>query len=125
MADDLTALPAGLPVPVDDGAADHLAGRALPELELPATDGTLVALGRLPGRSVLYLYPRMGRPGEALPPGWDEIPGARGCTTQACDFRDHHAELRAAGAAAIHGLSSQSTADQREAVAGCICRSRC
>ncbi len=115
-ASDYSQLPDDLPVPVDDGAAAHLRGSRLPALELPATDGrhlTLNALGE--GRSVLYVYPMTGRPGVALPEGWDAIPGARGCTPESCGFRDHHDELRRAGAARVFGLSSQDTDYQREA----------
>ncbi|NSC25028.1 MerR family DNA-binding transcriptional regulator [Streptomyces albus subsp. chlorinus] len=117
MDDDLTRLPAGLPVPEDDGAADHLPGTPLPHLELPDTSGGLVALDRLgPGRTVLYIYPLTGRPDRDLPTGWDTIPGARGCTPEACGFRDHHADLLAAGANRVHGLSSQPSPYQREVV---------
>lgn len=114
---DLNVLPDDLPVPADDGAADHLPGAALSALTLVATSGEPVELHRLgPGRSVLYLYPLTGQPGVELPRGWDDIPGARGCTTEACDFRDHHADLLAAGAARVYGLSAQDSAYQREAV---------
>ncbi|HEY6006664.1 MAG TPA: peroxiredoxin [Anaeromyxobacter sp.] len=107
-----------IPAPVDDGAAGHLLGLRLPDVSLPATDGTSVSLARLAGRTVAYLYPRTGRPGEISPvPDWDQIPGARGCTPQSCAFRDHHAELLAAGAARVFGVSTQSTDYQREAVA--------
>ena len=113
---DFTRLPPDLPVPEDDGAASHLPGTAMPELTLPATDGSEVSLAGLgPGRAVLYVYPMIGRPGVALPDGWDQIPGARGCTPEACGFRDHHQELLAAGAARVFGLSSQSTEQQAEA----------
>jgi peroxiredoxin len=112
---DFTTLPDDLPVPEDDGAADHLPGAALPALTLPSTTGEAVDLGALgPGRTVIYLYPMTGRPGVALPEGWDDIPGARGCSTEACDFRDHFQDLRAAGARHVFGLSSQSTNYQRE-----------
>ncbi|MFI0738845.1 MerR family transcriptional regulator [Streptomyces sp. NPDC021100] len=112
---DFTRLPAGLPVPEDDGACDTLPGQALPPLELPGTDGRSVRLDALgPGRSVIYVYPLTGRPGTDLPEGWNTIPGARGCTPEACGFRDHHQELTAAGAARVHGLSGQDTAYQRE-----------
>ena len=84
-------------------------------MALPATDGSSVALGELPGRSVVYIYPMTGRPGASLPDGWDGIPGARGCTPQSCAFRDHHAELIAAGADRVFGLSTQDTDYQREA----------
>jgi peroxiredoxin len=116
-APDLLRLPEGLPVPVDDGAASHLPGRALPALSLPATDERQVALDALGrGRTVVYIYPMTGRPGVELPPGWDDIPGARGCTPESCGFRNLHDELLAAGAAQVFGLSSQSTEYQREAV---------
>lgn len=104
-----------LPVPADDGRARHLLGLRLPSVPLPATDGTTVDLARLPGRAVVYAYPMTGPPGGALPDGWDQIPGARGCTPQSCAFRDHAAELRRLGAAHLFGLSTQRTAYQREA----------
>src|SRR5690242_13102298 len=112
---DPTKLPESLPAPADDGAASHLTGAKLPDLALAATDGTSVNLARLKGRSVVYIYPRTGRPGQALPTGWDEIPGARGCTPQSCGFRDHFAELKRLGVAHLYGLSTQTTDYQREA----------
>jgi peroxiredoxin len=108
-------LPPGIPVPQDDGAADHLTGMRLPDLALPATSGAPVNLSKLAGRTVLYIYPRTGVPGIDAPPGWDDIPGARGCTPQSCSFRDHHAEMKALGVAHVFGLSTQDTAYQREA----------
>ena len=114
---DFTQLPEDLPVPEDDGAANHLPGRQIPNVTLAATSGEMVALGDLgPGRTIVYIYPMTGQPDVALPDGWDAIPGARGCTTEACDFRDHHAELLGAGAARVFGLSSQDTDYQREMV---------
>lgn len=110
-------LPADLPVPEDDGAADHLPGIAVPDLALPSTANETVELASPdPGRTILYIYPLTGRPGEDIPDGWNAIPGARGCTTEACDFRDHHEELLAAGAARVFGMSSQDTAYQQEVV---------
>jgi peroxiredoxin len=110
-------LPENLPAPVDDGAADHLAGAEMPELSLTATDGRTIDLAALgAGRTVIYAYPMTGRPGVDLPDGWNEIPGARGCTPESCAFRDHFAELQAAGADAVFGLSSQDTGYQREVV---------
>jgi len=104
-----------IPAPVDDGAARHLPGMRLPTVPLPATDGTQAHLAALPGRSIVYAYPRTGRPGIENPAGWDMIPGARGCTPQACAFRDHFAELRALGIDHLFGLSTQDTEYQREA----------
>jgi peroxiredoxin len=109
-------LPDDLPVPVDDGAARHLAGLALPDVTLTATDGAGINLARLPGRTVVYIYPRTGRPGQALPTGWNGIPGARGCTPQSCSFRDHFDELRSLGVRQLYGLSTQASDYQREAV---------
>jgi peroxiredoxin len=108
-------LPKGLPVPQDDGAARHLVGMRLPGLVLAATDGSAVDLARLLGRTVIYAYPRTGRPGQPLPDGWDLIPGARGCTPQSCGFRDHFDELRRLGAANLYALSTQDSDYQREA----------
>ena len=114
-AHDPTFLPADIPVPQDDGAARHLVGVKLPDLALPTTNGPAVNLAKLKGRTVLYIYPRTGVPGVDAPPGWDDIPGARGCTPQSCGFRDHFAELKALGVAQVYGLSTQDTAYQREA----------
>jgi len=108
-------LPPNIPAPQDDGAADHLTGMTLPDLALPATSGGPVNLSKLAGRIVLYIYPRTGVPGVDLPPGWNDIPGARGCTPQSCAFRDHHAELKTLGVAQLFGLSTQDTAYQQEA----------
>jgi peroxiredoxin len=107
-------LPANLPVPVDDGACDHLQGMRLPSVPLLSTDGRTVDLSTLRGRSVVYCYPRTGRPDQEVPKGWDDIPGARGCTPQACAFRDHYAELEALGAR-VFGVSTQTPEYQREA----------
>jgi len=104
-----------LPIPEDDGGASHLAGLPVPSIPLPATDGATVDLRTLPGRVVIYLYPRTGKPGVPLPEGWDVLPGARGCTPQACAFRDHFEELRSLGVERLFGLSTQDTEYQREA----------
>jgi peroxiredoxin len=104
-----------LPAPTDDGAARHLNGMRLPSVLLAATDGRSINLGAQPGRVVVYAYPRTGVPDKPSPDGWDAIPGARGCTPQSCAFRDHYAELKALGARAVYGLSTQDTAYQREA----------
>lgn len=119
MPQDPTVLPADLPIPVDDGAAAHLTGMAMPRLALPSTDGRPFRVDLVPEgttRLVLYAYPRTGRPGEdPLVPDWDAIPGARGCTPQSCGFRDHAADL-ARVPTAVAGVSTQDTAYQREAV---------
>ena len=108
-------LPPNIPAPQDDGAARHLSGAKLPDLALPATTGAAVNLAKLKGRTVIYIYPRTGVPGVDLPPGWNEIPGARGCTPQSCGFRDHFGELKRLGVAQLYGLSTQDTAYQQEA----------
>jgi peroxiredoxin len=102
-------LPEGLPEPVDDGAADHLDGAELPDLVLPSSQGAV----NVRDFEVLYVYPRAGRPGRPLLPGWDDIPGARGCTPQSCGFRDHNVELAALGMR-VAGVSAQSLDDQIE-----------
>ena len=117
--DDLYQLPADLPVPLDDGAARHLAGTALPPVALPSTSGGRVRLDDTAIQlAVVYCYPRTGRP-DAVALGstasWNAIPGARGCTPQSCAYRDHHRELQQLGAV-IYGLSTQPTDYQREAV---------
>src|SRR3954452_9128014 len=117
MVEDPLQLPDDLPEPEDDGAADHLPGARLPAIALPASDGSSVRLAELAGRTVVFAYPRTGRPGEPSLGGddaWDAIPGARGCTPQACSFRDEHARFAEHGAR-IFGLSTQDTAYQREA----------
>ena len=115
-SDSVYELPKDLPAPQDDGACAHLAGMSLPPIGLPSTGGRVVDLSRLAGVVVVYAYPRTGRPDQALPTGWNAIPGARGCTPQSCAFRDHFEELKRAGAAQVYGLSTQDTAYQREAV---------
>src|SRR5262249_33733689 len=104
-----------IPAPVDDGGARHLAGMRVPAVKLPATDGTVVDLSKLRGRTVVYAYPRTGEPGKDNPDGWDSTPGARGCTPQACSFRDHFAELSDLGVDSLYGVSTQSTPYQQEA----------
>lgn len=112
-SDDLYSLPAGLPVPMDDGACAHLAGMSVPSVGLPSTGDVTVDLGALEGMTVVYAYPRTGHPDRDPPPGWDDIPGARGCTPQSCAFRDLHAEIRGLGAE-VFGLSTQTTEEQKE-----------
>lgn len=119
---DYTTLPENLPIPQDDGAATHLPGMQMPHVELPTSDGGRVVFGdpnaaeATDGRTVIYLYPLTGRPGVDLPEGWDAIPGARGCSTEACDFRDHFEELQRAGVHRVYGLSSQDPGYQAEVV---------
>lgn len=114
-SDDVNVLPEGLPVPRDDGACAHLPGLHLPSMALPSTAGRSIDVRALPGRTVVYIYPRTGRPDQEPPDGWNAFPGARGCTPQSCSFRDHKAELEQLSAG-IFGLSTQDTAYQQEAV---------
>ena len=111
-AHDPSVLPEGLPVPEDDGACGHLVGMRLPSLVLPSTHGPLDVARLAERRLVLYIYPRTGRPCVAPLPGWDAIPGARGCTPESCGFRDRHGEL--GDMATIAGLSAQTLDEQRE-----------
>ncbi len=114
MSADYTRLPDDLPIPVDDGAADGLVGRKVPELALPATTAGEARLGELAaGLLVAYVYPRTGTPGVASPHGWDDIPGARGCTPQSCAYRDALADFERLGAAVV-GISAQASAEQAE-----------
>lgn len=110
---DFTKAPDDLPVPQDDGAANHLCGLRLPSIALNATGGGAIDVSASRGLLVIYCYPMTGQPGVALPDGWDAIPGARGCTPQSCAFRDHYQELKALGADVV-GLSVQSTQYQSE-----------
>jgi peroxiredoxin len=110
---DVYSLPPDLPVPADDGACDGLPGTAIPQLVLPSSQGPVDLAELARELLVLYVYPRAGRPGVPLLPGWDAIPGARGCTPQSCAFRDHAAELAGLGAR-VAGLSAQSLDDQVE-----------
>ena len=113
---DISQIPAGLPIPQDDGAAAHLTGMRIPPVTLAATDGSQIDLSAIPGTVVVFAYPRTGRPGEpSLTDDWEMIPGARGCTPQTCGFRDLHAEFGALGAR-VFGLSTQDPAYQREMV---------
>jgi peroxiredoxin len=112
----LNQLPANLPRPKDDGGARHLKGMALPDLELPSTSNRRVNLSKIDApRVVVYAYPMTGRPDRQLPQGWDDIPGARGCTPETCGFRDHHKDL-AKLHAEVFGVSTQDTAYQQEMV---------
>ena len=114
--DNVMELPKDLPVPQDDGACDHLTGMQLPSVTLHSTGGRAVDLSSLKGTTVVYIYPRTGRPDQELPTGWNAIPGARGCTPQSCAFRDHYQELKDLGVSELFGLSTQNTAYQQEAV---------
>lgn len=115
MRKNLYMLPDGLPQPVDDGACDHLWGQSLPSLSLPATSGEAVDLGRLKGPAVIFCYPMTGKPEQPPMIGWNNIPGARGCTPQCCAFRDRFQDFAALGVS-VYGVSSQPLAQQQEAV---------
>jgi peroxiredoxin len=114
--DNVMELPKDLPVPQDDGACNHLTGMKLPALALRSTRGRLVDLSQLKGTTVVYIYPRTGRPDQEMLTGWNAIPGARGCTPQSCAFRDHYQELKKLGVVELFGLSTQDTAYQQEVV---------
>jgi peroxiredoxin len=115
-SDNLYQLPKDLPRPIDDGACAHLAKMRLPAVPLVSTAARGVDLSQPTGLTVVYCYPRTGRPDQELPTAWNQIPGARGCTPQSCGFRDHYQELRGLGVGEVFGLSTQDSAYQREAV---------
>src|SRR5690625_1008238 len=108
-------LPNDLPVPIDDGACNHLINKQIPSVDLASTSGDNIDLSKITDRFVLYFYPLTGKPGESLPEGWDQIPGARGCTPQACSFRDHSKELQALNVQ-VFGVSTQNSEYQKEVV---------
>ena len=110
---DYIQLPPDLPIPIDDGATNHLIGMTLPNIPLKSTHGDLINLRSIQGKLVIYCYPMTGQPDVPLPEGWDQIPGARGCTPQSCSFRDHYQELQSLGSEVI-GLSVQTTDYQKE-----------
>jgi peroxiredoxin/putative methionine-R-sulfoxide reductase with GAF domain len=110
---DVYSLPSDLPMPIDDGASDHLVGTEVPRLTLDSSQGPVDLAELAAERAVHYIYPRTGKPGQPAPPGWDDVPGARGCTPESCGFRDHAAELAALGSR-VAGLSAQTLDDQIE-----------
>ncbi len=112
---DINKLPENLPVPEDDGGSSHLIGTKIATIELRSTNGLKVDLGSIKGKVVIYCYPMTGRPDVPLPDGWDEIPGARGCTPQSCSYRDHYKEFQELGTE-VYGLSTQTTDYQKEMV---------
>ncbi len=112
---DINKLPENLPVPEDDGGSSHLIGAKIASIELRSTNGLKVDLGSIKGKGVIYCYPMTGRPDVPLPDGWDEIPGARGCTPQSCSYRDHYKEFQELGTE-VYGLSTQTTDYQKEMV---------
>ncbi len=113
--ENLYTVPQDLPRPIDDGACNHLTGLQLPSVPLLATDGSTIDLSQLKGMTVVYCYPRTGEPDKSTPDSWNLIPGARGCTPQACSFRDHFQELRGVGVQQVFGLSTQTREYQQEA----------
>lgn len=110
----LNELPLDLPKPIDDGACSHLSGMQLPNFTLPTTNNDLINFSAISGHVVIYIYPMTGRPNTELPSGWDDIPGARGCTPQSCSFRDHYSEFKQLDTV-VFGLSTQDTDYQKEA----------
>ena len=105
-----------VPKPEDDGKSSHLCGMKVPPIAMKGTDGRCVDISSLPGVTVLFVYPMTGRPDTPLPDGWDQIPGARGCTPQSCSFRDLYTEFQSLGVKNLFGMSTQSTQYQSEAV---------
>jgi peroxiredoxin len=115
MTQNLSTLPTNLPIPQDDGLASHLTGCTMPSVVLQSTSGKLVDVSSIKGWKVVYCYPLTGRPDVNLPSGWDQIPGARGCTPQACAFRDYNQELLTIGVS-VYAVSTQTPDYQKEMV---------
>ncbi|KXH33653.1 AhpC/TSA family protein [Colletotrichum simmondsii] len=111
-----TDLPLNLPRPEDDGSCDHLTGFNLPSVPLPSAknDSKEVDLSEVDGLTIVFIYPRTAEPGEKVPPEWNSIPGARGCTPQACSYRDNFEALKGLGVAQVFGVSAQSSEAQKE-----------
>lgn len=110
----LNTLPDDLPVPADDGACDHLLNSRVPSISLKSTSGTTIDISETKGTVVIFFYPMNGKPDSPLMTGWNDIPGARGCTPQVCSYRDSYVSLEKLGLK-VYGISSQSLADQKEA----------
>jgi len=103
-----------LPAPQEDGACDHVVGMRIPALSLVATSGDVLELQELlSGVAVLFFYPMTADRDGAVPHGWDEIPGARGCTPQICSYRDSFTRFKELGVQ-VYGVSTQDTEYQRE-----------
>lgn len=115
MSSNPSKLPSSLPEPKDDGACNHLPGRALPSISLPSTAGRLVNLAELTAPTVIFFYPRNAQPHETIPEEWNVIPEARGCTPHSCGFRDLYREFQALGFQ-VFGASTQDTEYQKELV---------
>ncbi|KAF1835684.1 hypothetical protein BDW02DRAFT_495264, partial [Decorospora gaudefroyi] len=110
-----TTFPSNLPIPHDDGACAHLTGLKMPSVTLSVTSGDRLDVSTLSDLTIVFCYPRTGAAGETITEDWNSIPGARGCTPQACSFRDEMAELRRLGVKHVFGVSTQDTAYQKEA----------
>lgn len=112
--DVIFSIPADLPIPLDDGACEHLENMRIPNVSLWSTDNQEINLSNLRGWNLIFCYPMTGRPGVPIPEGWAQIPGAAGCTPQACSYRDNHAELKRNGVG-VYGISTQTSEAQKEA----------
>ncbi|MCW9059411.1 MAG: peroxiredoxin [Gammaproteobacteria bacterium] len=112
--DVIFSIPANAPIPSDDGACEHLENMLMPDVSLWSTDDQKINLSRLSGWNVIFCYPMTGRPGVSIPEGWIQIPGAAGCTPQACSYRDNHTELKRSGVG-VYGISTQTSEAQKEA----------
>jgi peroxiredoxin len=106
---------ANLPIPLDDGACEHLENRPMPDISLCSVNDQKINVSRIPGWSVIFCYPMTGGPGISIPEGWVQIPGAAGCTSQTCSFRDNYTELKRHNVS-VYGISTQVSETQKEAV---------
>jgi peroxiredoxin len=112
--DVIFSIPTDLPIPLDDGACEHLENMRIPSVSLWSTDDHEINLSSLSGWNIIFCYPMTGRPGVPIPEGWVQIPGAAGCTPQACSYRDNHTELKR-NSVGVYGISTQTSEAQKEA----------
>ena len=113
--DNIYSLPENLPVPQDGGECNHLQNTILPDINLMSTSSTKINLKKIKGKSVVFCYPRTGKPDIEPPLGWNDIPGARGCTPQMCTINEkvnYFLNLDIS----VFGLSTQETEYQQEMV---------
>ncbi|VAW52529.1 Alkyl hydroperoxide reductase subunit C-like protein [hydrothermal vent metagenome] len=112
---DLYQLPEGLPVPVDDGACNHLEGAPFPSMLITVTPHATYDFSKEKGINIIFFYPMIGHPDSLPMTGWNEIPGARGCTPQALSYKNYFRQITKLGVR-LFGASSQALKEQNDAI---------